>query len=97
MVADVDANNHPVPGLLIPHDLVQHNENGSYTAGTFGWKVTTDKHITLYQGSGPIDGPIDTGSSDAKRTRRLYCTTATSYSDRKKLGASTPLQIQMDR
>lgn len=33
------------------------------TAGTFGWKVTTDKHITLYQGSGPIDGPIDTGSS----------------------------------
>jgi hypothetical protein len=33
------------------------------TAGTFGWKVTTDKHVTLYQGSGPIDGPIDTGSS----------------------------------
>ncbi len=29
-VADVDANNHPVPGLLIPHDLMQHNENDSY-------------------------------------------------------------------
>ncbi|KAI2501468.1 hypothetical protein MHU86_12983 [Fragilaria crotonensis] len=33
------------------------------TAGTFGWKVTTDKHSTLFQGSGPIDGPIDIGSS----------------------------------
>ena len=29
-VADIDANNHPVPGLLIPHDLMQHNENDSY-------------------------------------------------------------------
>ena len=33
------------------------------TAGTFGWKITTSKHLPLYQGSGPIDGPIDTGSS----------------------------------
>jgi hypothetical protein len=33
------------------------------TAGTFGWKITTSKHISLYHGSGPIDGPIDTGSS----------------------------------
>jgi hypothetical protein len=33
------------------------------TAGTFGWKITTDKHISLYHGSGPIDGPIDIGSS----------------------------------
>ena len=33
------------------------------TAGTFGWKETTDKHSTLFQGTGPIDGPIDIGSS----------------------------------
>jgi hypothetical protein len=33
------------------------------TAGTFGWKLTSDKHHPLYQGSGPIDGPIDIGSS----------------------------------
>ena len=33
------------------------------TAGTFGWKLTTTKHLPLYQGSGSIDGPIDTGSS----------------------------------
>ena len=33
------------------------------TAGTFGWKLTTKKNITLYQGAGPIDGPIETGSS----------------------------------
>ena len=33
------------------------------TAGTFGWKITTTKHLSLYHGSGPIDGPIDTGRS----------------------------------
>ena len=33
------------------------------TAGTFGWKLTTDKHHPIYQGSGPIDGPINIGSS----------------------------------
>ena len=32
-------------------------------AGTFGWKITTSKHVTLFFGSGPIDGPIDIGSS----------------------------------
>ena len=33
------------------------------TAGTFGWKLTTSKHVTLFFGSGPIDGPIEIGSS----------------------------------
>ena len=33
------------------------------TAGTFGWKLTTDKHLPLYHGAGPVDGPIDIGSS----------------------------------
>ena len=28
------------------------------TAGTFGWKLTTAKHATLFFGSGLIDGPI---------------------------------------
>ena len=32
------------------------------SAGTFGWKLTTEKHAPLYHGSGPIDGPIDIGS-----------------------------------
>ena len=27
-------------------------------AGTFGWKLTTAKHATLFFGSGPVDGPI---------------------------------------
>ena len=33
------------------------------TAGTFGWKVTTDKHVPLFDGSGPVDGPFELGSS----------------------------------
>ena len=31
--------------------------------GTFGWNLTTTKHKTLFYGSGPINGPIDIGSS----------------------------------
>jgi hypothetical protein len=31
--------------------------------GTFGWKFTTDKYVPLYEGSGPIDGPTEIGSS----------------------------------
>jgi hypothetical protein len=31
--------------------------------GTFGWKITTDKHFPLFEGSGPIDGPAEIGSS----------------------------------
>ena len=38
-------------GSLLPH------------AGTFGWKITTDKFLNLFHGSGPIDGPIELGSS----------------------------------
>jgi hypothetical protein len=33
------------------------------TAGTFGWKLTTNKHLALFKGSGPVDGPIELGSS----------------------------------
>ena len=33
------------------------------TAGTFGWKLTTSKHVPLFEGSGPVDGPIEIGSS----------------------------------
>ncbi|KAI2499411.1 hypothetical protein MHU86_15056 [Fragilaria crotonensis] len=33
------------------------------TAGTFGWKITTNKHEPLFEGSGPVDGPIEIGSS----------------------------------
>ena len=33
------------------------------TAGTFGWKITTNKLQPLFQGSGPVDGPIEIGSS----------------------------------
>ena len=33
------------------------------TAGTFGWKLTTSKHTPLFEGSGPVDGPIEIGSS----------------------------------
>jgi ribonuclease HI len=32
-------------------------------AGTFGWKLTTSKHVPLFEGSGPVDGPIEIGSS----------------------------------
>jgi hypothetical protein len=32
-------------------------------AGTFGWKVTNKTKLTLFQGSGPVDGPIEIGSS----------------------------------
>ena len=32
-------------------------------AGTFGWKVTNKTHLKLFQGYGPIDGPIEIGSS----------------------------------
>jgi hypothetical protein len=32
-------------------------------AGTFGWTITTSKNDTLFHGSGPIDGPIEIGSS----------------------------------
>jgi hypothetical protein len=42
------------------------------TAGTFGWKITTSKHIALYQGSGPIDSPIDTGSSTRSELGGLH-------------------------
>ena len=34
--------------------------------GTFGWKIVTtirSKEVTLFQGSGPIDGPAEIGSS----------------------------------
>ena len=39
--------------------------DGSLTheAGTFGWKLTTEKFKPLFQGSGPVDGPIEIGSS----------------------------------
>ena len=33
------------------------------SAGTFGWKLTTSAHKPLFTGSGPIDGPIEIGSS----------------------------------
>ena len=33
------------------------------TAGTFGWKLVTPKKKVLFTGSGPIDGPIEIGSS----------------------------------
>ena len=33
------------------------------TAGTFRWKLTTNKHIDLFEGSDPVDGPIELGSS----------------------------------
>jgi hypothetical protein len=33
------------------------------TAGTFGWTIATAKHEILYRGAGPVDGPIDIGSS----------------------------------
>lgn len=33
------------------------------SAGTFGWKITTSQHTVLFHGSGPIDGPIEIGSS----------------------------------
>lgn len=33
------------------------------TAGTFGWKITTSKFKPLFKGSGPVDGPIEIGSS----------------------------------
>ena len=39
------------------------------TAGTFGWKITTSKHVTLFFGSGPIGGPIDNSSST--RSKKL--------------------------
>jgi hypothetical protein len=32
-------------------------------AGTFGWKLTTSNHNVLFQGYGPVDGPIEIGSS----------------------------------
>ncbi|KAI2505458.1 hypothetical protein MHU86_8981 [Fragilaria crotonensis] len=32
-------------------------------AGTFGWKLTTRNHHVLFQGYGPVDGPIEIGSS----------------------------------
>ncbi|KAI2511592.1 hypothetical protein MHU86_2846 [Fragilaria crotonensis] len=32
-------------------------------AGTFGWKITTKTNIALFQGYGPVDGPIEIGSS----------------------------------
>jgi hypothetical protein len=31
--------------------------------GTFGWKITTDKHLPLFEGSGPVDGPSKLGCS----------------------------------
>jgi hypothetical protein len=33
------------------------------SAGTFGWKITNKTHLTLFTGSGPIDGPHEIGSS----------------------------------
>ena len=33
------------------------------SAGTFGWKLTDKKNTTLFQGSGPVDGPHEIGSS----------------------------------
>ena len=33
------------------------------TAGTFGWKLVTPKQGVLFTGSGPIDGPLEIGSS----------------------------------
>ncbi|KAI2499475.1 hypothetical protein MHU86_14995 [Fragilaria crotonensis] len=33
------------------------------SAETFGWKITTSQHTVLFHGSGPIDGPIEIGSS----------------------------------
>ena len=33
------------------------------TAGTFGWKLVTPKKQVLFTGFGPIDGPIEIGSS----------------------------------
>ena len=33
------------------------------TAGTFVWKMTTSTNTTLFLGSGPIDGPLELGSS----------------------------------
>ena len=32
-------------------------------AGTFGWKLTTSTNKVLFQGYGPVDGPIEIGSS----------------------------------
>jgi hypothetical protein len=44
--------------LIIASDGSLHD-----TAGTFGWKITTPKHLPLFHGSGPVDGPIEIGSS----------------------------------
>ena len=34
------------------------------TEGTFGWKLTTSKHLPLFKGCGPVDGgPLEIGSS----------------------------------
>ena len=33
------------------------------TGGTFGWKITCDKFKPLFTGAGPVDGPIEIGSS----------------------------------
>jgi hypothetical protein len=35
----------------------------SQSVGTFGWKVVDRAKSTLFQGSGPIDGPTEVGSS----------------------------------
>jgi hypothetical protein len=32
-------------------------------AGTFGWKLTTQNYTTLFHGYGPVDGPMEIGSS----------------------------------
>lgn len=33
------------------------------TAGSFGWELTTTTHSSLFEGFGPVDGPIEIGSS----------------------------------
>jgi hypothetical protein len=35
----------------------------SHSVGTFGWKIVDRRRIPLFQGSGPIDGPTEVGSS----------------------------------
>ena len=43
--------------------IIASDGSSKETAGTFGWKLTTSKHVPLFEGSGPVDDPIEIGSS----------------------------------
>ncbi|KAI2501852.1 hypothetical protein MHU86_12617 [Fragilaria crotonensis] len=44
-------------------EIVTDGSLESHTTGTFGWKLMTPKDVTLYQGTGPVDGPPEISSS----------------------------------